>query len=96
MPESYEEFDPTDMRIELYYLKNNCFIPEGYIFKNAHKIKVPVYMIQGRYDMVCPPITAFELDKLLPNSKLIWATSGHKAERESWNVMRMAVSKLTN
>lgn len=35
-------------------------------------------IIQGRYDMVCPPQTAWELHRALPKSKLIWvADAGH-------------------
>lgn len=46
-PEKYEEFDPNAMRIELHYLLNNCFLTEGYILKNAHKLKMPVWLVQG-------------------------------------------------
>lgn len=35
-------------------------------------------IIQGRYDMVCPPQTAWELHKALPKSKMIWIPdAGH-------------------
>jgi proline iminopeptidase len=82
------DFDPAGVRIEIHYLSNNCFMPDRYIFNNAHKLTMPIWLVQGRYDMVCPPITAYELHKKLPNSNLIWTTSGHKAERESWNVIK--------
>ncbi len=88
-PESYDEFDPDAMIVELHFLKNNCFIPEGYIFENASKLTMPIWLIQGRYDMVCPPITAYELNKLLPNSRLIWSVSGHIISRESWALIKL-------
>lgn len=88
-PENFEEFDPDAMKIELHYLKNSCFIPEGYIFENANKLTMPIWLIQGRYDMVCPPITAYELDKVLPNSRLIWSVSGHMISRESWALIKL-------
>lgn len=88
-PEKFEEFDPDAMKIELHYLNNNCFLPEDYIFQNANKLNLPVWLIQGRYDAVCPPITAYELDKLLPNSRLIWSVSGHMISRESWSIIKL-------
>lgn len=64
---------------ENYYMANDCFLEEGQIFKNAHKIKnIPVTIVNGRYDIICPPITAYRLHKILPNSKLIIAEgAGH-------------------
>ena len=44
---------------------------------------MPVWLVQGRQDMVCPPVTAYELHQKLPDGNLIWTTSGHKSERES-------------
>lgn len=94
-PIDAELFDPGSIRIEVQYLTNGCFVPDRYVFDNAAKLTMPVYMVQGRYDMVCPPITAHELHGLLPNSELIWTTSGHHAERETWNIKRMLLLQLT-
>ncbi|MHB1865273.1 MAG: alpha/beta fold hydrolase [Candidatus Saccharimonadales bacterium] len=95
-PEKFDEFDPDAMKIELHYLKNDCFIPEGYIFKNASKLTMPIWLVQGRYDMVCPPMTAYELNKLLPNSKMIWTISGHKVSRESWALIKLLQEQVAS
>lgn len=94
-PDKYEEFDPDPMRVELHYLKNNCFVQEGYIFKNALKLNMPIWLVQGRYDMVCPPITAYELNKKLPNSELIWTMAGHGNDRPNYDVIRTLLLQLT-
>ena len=94
-PSSADEFDPSGIRIEVHYQANGCFMPDRHVFDNASKLTMPIYMVQGRYDMVCPPETAYELNNLLPNSELIWTTSGHRAERESWNVKRTILAQLT-
>jgi proline iminopeptidase len=40
----------------------------------------PITIIQGRYDMVCPPKTAYELHQAIPQSKLIIIPdAGHSA-----------------
>ena len=93
-PENFDDFDPDGMRVELHYLKNKCFLPEGYIFNNAHKLTMPIWLIQGRYDMVCPPITAYELNKLLPDSRLVWSVSGHLISRESWALIKLLQEQL--
>lgn len=94
-PSDFETYDPSSIRIEVQYLTKHCFMPDRHILNNAHKIDVPVYMVQGRYDMVCPPITAYELHQKLPHSELIWATSGHHTERESWNIIRTILLQIT-
>jgi proline iminopeptidase len=90
-----DDYDPSGIRIEIYYLAKSCFLPEGYILENAHKLTMPIYLVQGRYDMVCPPTTAYELHKQLPKSELIFTTSGHKSEREAWNIKRTLLLELT-
>ncbi len=64
---------------ENFYMANGCFLEEGQLFKNAEKIShIPTIIINGRYDVICPPVTAYRLHKLLPHSKLIIAEgAGH-------------------
>lgn len=65
--------------LETYYLSNGCFIPEGYILKNAHKLRMPVSITHGRYDCVCPFSSAWKLHKSIPKSRFNIAISGHSA-----------------
>jgi proline iminopeptidase len=83
-----ETFDPTDIRTEVHYLANNCFLPDRYILKNAHKLQMPVFLVQGRYDMVCPPMVAYELHQRLPNSHLFWTVANHRTEHEIETVVK--------
>jgi proline iminopeptidase len=93
--ESFDEYDPTDIKIEIAYLKNRCFMADRHILDNAHKLTMPIYLVQGRYDMVCPPATAYELHQKLPNSKLSWALAGHKPEHETWNLMQAYLERVS-
>lgn len=82
-------YDPTAVKIEVHYLANRCFLPDRHIFNNAKKLTMPIWMVQGRYDMVCPPTAAYELHQKLPKSHLIWTIGGHRqTERETQSVMR--------
>ena len=71
-------------RIECHYFQHQAFIESNQIINNAPAIAhLPISIIHGRYDMVCPVNQAFELHEALPNSKLIICNkSGHSAFEE--------------
>ncbi|MDO5611694.1 MAG: prolyl aminopeptidase [Paracoccus sp. (in: a-proteobacteria)] len=49
-------------RLENHYFANDCFLDEGQLLRDRHRIEhLPCVIVQGRYDMVCPPQTAWEL-----------------------------------
>ena len=66
-------------RLENYYMANSCFLEEGQLLREAGRLgDIRVIMVNGRYDVVCPPVTAYTLDAKLANSKLVIAeASGH-------------------
>jgi len=94
-PANFDEFDPDGMKIEMHYTRNNCFLPDNYIMNNAHKLNMPVWFVQGRYDSVCPPITAYKLSRKIPNCELIWTTAGHANDRANYDVARTILLSLT-
>jgi len=58
-------------RIETHYLLHQAFLGEGQILANAHCLRgIPGIIIQGRYDMVTPPVTARDLHQAWPGSIL--------------------------
>jgi len=67
--------------IECHYFVNNSFLEEDQILKNIDKIRhIPTYIVQGRYDMICPMESAFELHKAWPESELtVVKDAGHAA-----------------
>lgn len=93
-PDDYDTYDPAGIRVEIHYLSNGCFLPERYILDNADKLTMPVHIVQGRYDMVCPPTTAYELHKTLKDSTLYWTLSGHAVEHEGQNILRAVIAGL--
>lgn len=81
----FKEWDPYDFALlENFYMANNCFLEEGQLMDNAGKLKdIPMTIVNGRYDVICPPITAYKLHKILPKSKLIIVErAGHSASAE--------------
>lgn len=66
--------------IENYYMVNHFFLEPNYFLNpnNINKIKnIPTIIVNGKYDLVCPPKTAYKLHKLLTNSKLYITLAGH-------------------
>ncbi|CUH79559.1 prolyl aminopeptidase [Tropicibacter naphthalenivorans] len=59
-------------RLENHYFTHAGFLEEdGWILKNIEKIQdIGGYIVQGRYDMICPPQRAWELHKAWPGSDL--------------------------
>lgn len=77
-----DEFADAFARIECHYFVNKGFFEEdGWILKNVDKIRhIPAWIVQGRYDVVCPATSAWDLHKAWPESKLhIISDAGHSA-----------------
>ena len=67
-------------RIECHYFMNNSFFDsENYLIENVDNIRhIPTIIVQGRYDVVCPSVSAYELKKAFPEADLqIIADAGH-------------------
>ncbi len=81
-----DEFADAFARIECHYFMNKGFFEEdGWLLKNVHRINhLPAWIIQGRYDVVCPATSAYELHDAWPISQLfIMPDAGHSASEPS-------------
>ncbi|MFP5520464.1 MAG: prolyl aminopeptidase [Bdellovibrionia bacterium] len=86
-PKAIDEFEDPEYalafaRIECHYFINNAFFPKDtYLLEQIEKIRhIPATIVQGRYDVVCPAKSAWELHKAWPESQLqIIADAGHAA-----------------
>ncbi len=83
-PNAENNFSDAFARIECHYFINNIFLDDNFILDNINKIKlIPTTIIQGRYDVVCPVRSAWDLQKKLKNAKLIIVPdSGHSMSEE--------------
>jgi proline iminopeptidase len=68
-------------RIEAFYFAHGLFLPpEGLLGHMKSVARIPAEIVQGRYDMVCPARTAFELAAAWPTARLtIIPDAGHSA-----------------
>ena len=80
--ESFGEsnFAEAFARIECHYFINKCFFDEdNYLLNRIDRIRhLPCVIVQGRYDIVCPTESAWDLHKAWPEATLhIVADAGH-------------------
>ncbi len=76
------EFAQAFARIECHYFTNGGFFDHpDQLLENVDTIRhIPTFMVQGRYDVVCPMTTAWELHRRWPEAQLeIVADAGHSA-----------------
>jgi proline iminopeptidase len=68
-------------RIEAHYFAHDLFLPKGGLLAGMHRIaRLPAEIVQGRYDMICPPRTALDLAAAWPSARLtIVPDAGHSA-----------------
>ncbi|MFO7604191.1 MAG: prolyl aminopeptidase [Gammaproteobacteria bacterium] len=68
-------------RIECHYFINKSFLGDNQILDDVDRIKhLPAVIVQGRYDVICPLESAWQLHGALPESKLdIINDAGHSA-----------------
>lgn len=74
------EYARAFSRLENHYFLNNAFLHfDGQILANMERIShIPGIIVQGRYDMICPPVSAYKLHEIWPESKLHFVrNAGH-------------------
>ena len=69
-------------RIECHYFVNNCFFKtDNWLIEQVGAVrKIPAIIVQGRYDIICPMLSAWELHKAWPEAKFeVIKDAGHAA-----------------
>ena len=68
-------------RIECHYFINDCFMAKDQLIRDVGRLRhIPGVIIQGRYDVVCPPTAAWRLKQAWPEADLRFIVdAGHSA-----------------
>ncbi|MBI2064969.1 MAG: prolyl aminopeptidase [Candidatus Yanofskybacteria bacterium] len=69
----FAKYKPRDVEaiatLELHYIANGCFFRRGFVLNNVSLIPdVPISIVHGEYDVICPPKSAHRLEKALSAS----------------------------
>lgn len=93
IPKAHEEKeDPLNnlaiARLENHYIVHGMFYPnDNYILDHAPAIRhIPCRIVHGRYDLVCPPRSAWDLYQAYPEAQLTFTPDAGHAGREPGNV----------
>lgn len=90
------DFAEAFARIECHYFVNKGFFEvEDQLLRDIHKIRhLPCVIVQGRYDVVCPMTTAWDLHQAWPEAEFILVpTAGHSAYEDG---IRTALLNVTD
>jgi proline iminopeptidase len=62
---------PATPFMEAHYFQNDCFMKPGQLLAEASKLQgIPGIIVQGRYDLLCPPVTSHALAAVWPLSEV--------------------------
>ena len=83
-PEGIPPYEGTggEQKIHLHYMWHRGFFEyDGWLLDQLDRLAaIPTTIVHGRYDVVCPPVSAFEVSQKMPHAKLVMvADSGHSA-----------------
>jgi proline iminopeptidase len=85
----------THSLFEAHYFAHGCFIDPPLLERAAQLQGVPVAIVQGQLDLVCPPASAVALHRALPDSRLhLIAGAGHSPNAEVVDALVRAVDDV--
>lgn len=82
--EEEQSSDTLDLgvgRLESHYMANGAFLEEDQLVRDVGRIAhLPCVIVQGRYDVICPPLSAHRLHKAWPGAAMrMIPDAGHGA-----------------
>jgi proline iminopeptidase len=70
-------------RIEAHYFVHRAFLTEDRLLANLFRIRhLPCSIVQGRYDIICPPVTADTLARAWPEAEYVVVPDAGHSVRE--------------
>ncbi len=85
-PDEQQRFEDPEVavsvgRLEAHYFRNQGFMEPDQLIRNVERIRhLPAIIVQGRYDVICPPVTAWRLHQAWPEARLqMIEDAGHAA-----------------
>lgn len=81
-------------RLEAHYFLHDSFLSEDQLIRNVDKIRhLPAVIVQGRYDVVCPPLSAYRLHQAWPEAVFqMIPDAGHSAFEPSISAALVAAT----
>ena len=101
IPEEVTSYDLSSALLECHFMVNNMgWDDDNYILQHVDRIRdIPTWIVQGRYDLDCPPIEAWTLREQLRNVRRfqINEATGHLShEPENERVLREIMDEIAD
>jgi proline iminopeptidase len=90
---------PATPFMEAHYFLHGCFLPEGALLAGTPRLLgIPGVIVQARYDLLCPPATAYRLAASWPDARLVVVeAAGHSLSHpEIAAAVRQAILSSTS
>jgi len=77
-------------RIEAHYFVHDAFLESDQLIRNVGRIRhLPCTIVQGRYDVICPPVTAYTLAQAWPEAEYVVVPDAGHSIREPGIVVEL-------
>lgn len=82
-------------RLEAHYFSHQGFFSDDQLIRNVARIHhLPAVIVQGRYDVVCPPVSAWRLHQAWPQARLeMVEDAGHAASEPGTRAALVAATE---
>jgi proline iminopeptidase len=82
-------------RLEAHYFRHQAFFSEDQLIRNVERIRhLPAVIVQGRYDVVCPPVSAWRLHQAWPQARFeMVEDAGHAASEPGTRAALVAATE---
>jgi proline iminopeptidase len=90
---------PPTPFVEAHYIRNDFFLEPGQLLRDAPRLAgIPGRIVQGRYDLLCPPETAHALAGAWPDARLDFIeTAGHAmSDPGVMDALRCAIAEMND
>ncbi|MBN9310226.1 alpha/beta hydrolase, partial [Devosia sp.] len=89
---------PPSAYMEAHYFSNDCFLAPDQLLAGAHRLAgIPGVIVQGQYDLLCPPRVSASLAAQWPDAKVVTVPSaGHLlGDPGITDAVKAAIAELT-
>lgn len=90
---------PATPRMEAHYFLQHCFLEANQLIKHASRLNcITGTIVQARYDLLCPPETAYQLSQHWTASRVMYVeAAGHsQSDPGVENILRCAIDEIAD
>lgn len=90
---------PTSPFLEAHYFRHQSFLADAPLLQNATALAgIPGILVQGRYDLLCPPATSHDLVQVWPDAEIrLVRDAGHSlSDGGTFAALKTAIAEMVD